>query len=258
MKSHTTRTRERSASLSTAARYADVRMGAASSALGPRKRSSEARISMSMQYLEAPHFYTNPPGNTGAFEDFRNGVFPIEGHHVDARHARNGLHLGNDLATQFEAFVRHAVGGHAAKSTYNFVGHVHARHFLAHVLECAQRPDRTNAGENEAPFFESQVAYLLHPVCEDLDIEDELRLAELRSGGDLLAEAFGAPLERRREWIFNRANEPVGRRLEVATGEQLALLAHGARGPDQLDRVEIEDRFGVWMVAKARMVAGQQ
>src|SRR5258708_8680158 len=99
------------------------------------------------------------------------------------------------------------------------------------MLERAQRLDRTDAGQDEAAFFQAEIAHVLHEPGEDWHVEDELRLEKLRTGGDLLAQAFGAPLQRRRERIFHSAHEPIAGWLQVPPRQQLALFAPGSRGP---------------------------
>src|SRR5215469_13933458 len=134
-----------------------------------------------------------------------------------ASDARNRFDFLDDLAADSRAFFTHFVFGDAAQALHDVVGYVHARHLVAHVVQCAQRFDRPTSGQDVAAPVQSEIAHTLHPLAKDQHIEDELRLTELRAGGDLLAEAFGAPLQRWREWIFDRADEPVRRRLEIAT-----------------------------------------
>ena len=46
--------------------------------------------------------------------------------------------------------------------------------------------------------------------------------------------------------------------IHRAAGQQHALVAHGAGGPDQLHAVQVVDRLGLRVVAEPRVVAGQQ
>jgi len=41
--------------------------------------------------------------------------------------------------------------------------------------------------------FPIQITHMAHELGEDRHVEDELRLAELRARGDLLAQALGTP-----------------------------------------------------------------
>src|SRR5207245_10388174 len=128
---------------------------------------------------------------------------------------------------------------HAGHRRHDCTGHVHAGRVAAHVDQRWERPDRADAGENAAALLDTELADLLHPAREDGHVEDELRLAELGAGGDILAETLGAPLQWRRKRVFDRADEPVGCRLVIVPDMLLAMLETGTRGMSLLSRVMI-------------------
>src|SRR5204862_2675431 len=101
----------------------------------------------------------------------------------------------------------------------NVVWDVHTGHFRAHVFHRPQRFDRPNSSQDGAAFVETKITPLPHPFGEDLQIVDELRLAETRARRDLLAKPLSAPLEWRSERILDGSNKPVRRRLQLATRE---------------------------------------
>src|SRR5262245_26325049 len=166
MKSPTTRVRDRSAGLSVTALKAEVRIGAASTAFGPRRRSSEARSSINIR-LAAPQRRlggTVPARQTGPFENLGDGVLPTEGHNVHAGVAGELAYLLDDLGAPEQALGSNTVARHAAQASDERVGHVHARHFAAHVFERAQRLHRPDPGQHVAALVEAEVADLLHPL----------------------------------------------------------------------------------------------
>jgi hypothetical protein len=129
---------------------------------------------------------------------------------------------------------------------------------LLHVLQRPQGADRPDPGEDLAAPVQPEVADVGHPACERGDVEDELRLRELRAGGYLLAEPGRAEAGRRGERVLDRPDQPARRRVQRAPGQQPPLVAHGAGGPHELDAVQVEHGLGVRVIAEPRVVAGHQ
>ena len=88
-------------------------------------------------------------------------------------------------------------------------------------------------------------------------VEAVLGLAELGSGGDLLGEADRAEIVGRREGVLGGAQEHLRRGRDLAAGQETPLVAHGPDRLKQRDRVEIEDRLGLGMIAALHAVARQ-
>ena len=59
----------------------------------------------------------------------------------------------------------------------------------------------------------------------------------------------------RRKWIGCRAQEQVGRNLQPAPGGEGAAVAHVARNPQERNRVEVEHRLGLRVIALTHVVA---
>src|SRR5215468_7913216 len=94
-----------------------------------------------------------------------------------------------------------------------------ARDVALHVLQRPQRADRPDPGEDLAAPVQPEVADAGHPARERGDVEDELRLRELRAGRDLLAEPGRAEAGRRGERVLDRPDQPVRRRVQRAPGQ---------------------------------------
>src|SRR5690349_9715094 len=138
-------------------------------------------------------------------ENFGYSFLPVDGHDMDSGHAGNGSHFGDDLAAELQAFSRDLVSRYTAQPADNGVRNVHAGHLLAHMVQRAQRLDRSDPRENEAALVDSEIAQLPHPLPENPHVVDELRLTKLGTGRGFLAESLGAPLQRGRKRIFDGA-----------------------------------------------------
>jgi hypothetical protein len=198
------------------------------------------------------------PGQSRAVENLRDAVLESRRHHVDTADPRDLEDLLDDLGAHRHSLIGHPAGRNALQPAADLVRDPQARDVAAHVLQGPQRADRADPGQDLAAPVQSQVPHLGHPACEGGEVEDELRLHELRAGGDLLAEPGRAEPGRRRERVLDRSDEPVRRRVQLAPGQQPPLVAHGAGGPHELDAVEVEHRLGVGVVAEPRVIAGHQ
>src|SRR5216683_778662 len=118
-------------------------------------------------------------------------------------------------------------------------------------------PD-SRAVEDSAVPVQPQVADLGHPLRESGDIEDELRLHELRARGHFLAEPGGAETGRRGGWVLHGAYQPPRRRVQLPAGQQPAFITHRPSRPHELNAVDIEHWLGFGVVAESRVIAGHQ
>ena len=122
------------------------------------------------------------------------------------------------------------------------------------VLADASGPTPT---KDEALLVEAEIADLLHVFAEHRHVEAILALDELGAGLDLLSEAVRAEVIGRGEGVDRRAQKHLGRRRQLAAGQELSIVAHGAHGFQQRHAVEVEDRLGARLVAGLHAVAGQ-
>ena len=90
------------------------------------------------------------------------------------------------------------------------VGHVHAGDFVFHVFGRLAGADRADAGQDGDLFVQAQVDHPFHELAKPVDVEDELRLDELRTRDDLLCQAQRPVVIRRCKRVFHRADEKVG------------------------------------------------
>ena len=64
-----------------------------------------------------------PTRQTGALQNFRNGVLPVERHDMHTSHTGDGLYLANDFAADLDAFFGNPVVRHAAQTSDDIVWH---------------------------------------------------------------------------------------------------------------------------------------
>ena len=84
-----------------------------------------------------------------------------------------------------------------------------------------------------------------------------MRLHELRAGVDLLGEPHGAEIVGRRERILGRAEKHARGGGQFAARQETSLVAHRADDREQRNRIEIEDRLGLRVIAALHAVAGE-
>ena len=137
------------------------------------------------------------------------------------------------------------------------VRNVHAGHVRAHPLGRLGRAQRTDADQDEHLPEQPQVLDLPHEIPEQRHVVAVLRLDELRAGGDLLREPLRAPLGRLRERILGRTEQHARRAGDLAAAQEAVLVAQRARGLQQRERVEIEHRQRLRMIAGLHAVAGE-
>src|SRR6266851_5318087 len=178
-----------------------------------------------------------PAPDSRVIEDLRDSLLEARCHDVDSADSRDLEYLPGDLRADPQSLVGDPTGRHAAQSARDFVGDMHTGHDGAHMLQGPQRADRPHAGQNSAAPVQPQVADLGHPPRESGDIEDELRLHELRARGHFLAEAGGAETGRRGGWVLHGANEPSRRRVQLPAGQQPAFITHRPSRPHKLNAV---------------------
>ena len=197
-----------------------------------------------------------PAGSRRSGQDLRDGLL-VPGHQqVHPGHAGDLGHLLDDLGRELDALGRLFCGRHVPQPLEYVVGHFDPGHVALHVVQGLDRADRADPGQDRAVLGQAQVADLRHPPGEGRDVEHELGLHELRAGRDLLAQPVGPELHRRGERVLHRAQEAVRRRVELASGQQDVLVAHGAQGPQQLHAVQVEHRLGARVVAELRVITG--
>src|SRR5260370_393954 len=148
-------------------------------------------------------------------EDLRDSLLEARCHDVDSADSRDLEYLPGDLRADPQSLVGDPTGRHAAEPARDFVGDMHTGHDGTHMLQGPQRADRPHAGQDSAAPVQPQVADLGHPLRESGDIEDELRLHELRARGHFLAEPGGAETGRRGGWVLHGAYQPPRRRGQV-------------------------------------------
>src|SRR5215831_12697635 len=254
IQSQTTRSRARSTPVALSALKTGPSAAGMSTAPGPRSFVT-GRMSMCMA---APGSGAGRPGEPGAGEDLRDAAGEARRHDVDAADPRYLEDLLDDLHAHRQPLVGHPVGRDPAQPPADPVRYPQARDVAPHVLQRPQRADRPDPGEDLAAPVQPEITDAGHPARERGDIEHELRLRELRAGGDLLAEPGRAEAGRRGERVLDRPDQPARRRVQPAPGQQPPLVAHGAGGPDELDAVQVEHGLGVRVVAEPRVVAGHQ
>src|SRR5215831_3505853 len=255
IQSQTTRSRARSTPVAPSAVNTGPSAAGTSTAPGPRSLVT-GRTSMRMAAPGAR------PGRGLAqprpAEDLWDARLETRRHDVDTADPRDLEDLLDDLRAHRQPLIGHPAGRDAPQPPADLVRDPQARDVAPHVLERPQRADRPDPGQDLAAAVEPQVADLGHPARERGDVEDELRLHELRARRHLLAEPGRAERGRGSERVLDRADEPGRRRVQLAAGQQASLVAHGPGGPHELDAVEVEHRLGAGMVAEPRVVAGHQ
>jgi hypothetical protein len=93
---------------------------------------------------------------------------------------------------------------------------VHSRHFGTHVLQCAGRPDRPDAGYHGAPLGDAERTDLGHPAVKGRHVEHVLGLRELRAGGSGgTADLIPAPDRSRGRWSAAVAAAALARIGEI-------------------------------------------
>src|SRR5215468_9718826 len=203
IQSQTTRSRARSTPVALSALKTGPSAAGMSTAPGPRSLVT-ARMSMC---TAAPGSGADRAGEPGAGENLRDAAGEPRRHDVHAAHPRYLEDLLDDLRAHGQSLVGHPVGRDAAQPPADLVRDPQARDVAPHVLERPQRADRPDPGQDLAAAVEPQVADVGHPACERGDVEDELRLHELRARRHLLAEPGRAEAGRRGEGVLDRPDQ---------------------------------------------------
>ncbi|VBB44086.1 hypothetical protein TRIP_B330260 [uncultured Desulfatiglans sp.] len=191
------------------------------------------------------------------FDQFRNLVFPFDGHNVESVHALHFLEALDGLDADVEPFLGLLLLRDAAHALDDLVGHIHARHPVLHVLGHAGRFHGGEARQDVDLFVKAPVPDTLHPFLELVEVVDALRLDELGAGGDLLGQARDTDLEGVGERVRRGPHEHAGRTLDLVAAEELAFVAHPAHGLDELHRVDVEDVLARRAVPEGLVVARQ-
>ena len=134
---------------------------------------------------------------------------------------------------------------------------MHARNASADPLGRFGGSQRADPDQNEHLVEQSQVFHAIHEGAQQRHVETELRLDKLCTGGDFLRQALRAPLDRFREGIFRRTEEHARRMRDLAAREEVVLVAQRPRGLEQRQRVEIEHRQRLRVVARLHPIARQ-
>ncbi len=139
----------------------------------------------------------------------------------------------------------------------NVVGNDRAVELLLDPACGAAGAQRDDADEQRDAIGQSVLGKPRDVAAHDLDVHAKLRLSELRAGGNLALQALRHPVCGRIDRHVGSANEEVGLAGDLAAREQFAAVADRDRGFDQRAGIEIEHRFGIRLIARARVVAAQ-
>ena len=182
-------------------------------------------------------------------------MFAAIGHDVNARDARHLAQLADQFDADAAAFLAGvACGLHPGDDV---VGDMDARHVAAHPARRLGRGQRSDPGKDIDLALQPQIADPRHEGLKPRHVEDIVGLDELGPRLDLFGQPLGAPFQRIDAGVLGGADEQPGRAGDLAARQEHALVAHGADGADQRQRVEIKDRFRAGLVARADIIAGQ-
>ncbi len=185
-------------------------------------------------------------------------MLEAERHDVHAADPGDLSNLLDGLHAQLNALGGDFVALNAAEPSLDVVGHVDAGNTRAHELQDSQRPDRPHPGEDAAVLSDAELAHVGHPASEQPDIEDVLGLHELCTRRHFLRESSRAERGRRRERILDRADQPARRLRQGLAGHEPAVVTQRSRDPRELNAIQVEHELRLRVVAKARMIAGEQ
>ena len=101
--------------------------------------------------------------------------------------------------------------------------------------------------------MQAEIAHTPQKRFQPRQVETELGLDELGAGLDLLRQPARPFLEGRRERVLHRAQEKSGGGFEGAAAQKPSMVAQSPRRPQQRDRVQVEDRFGLRLIARRRI-----
>ena len=93
--------------------------------------------------------------------------------------------------------------------------------------------------------------------AHDARVHAELSLGEFGAGGGFGCELVRAPGRRRIDWHVRGAEKECGVPRNFAPGGKLALVAQFACDRCQRDRVDVEHRLGLRLVAGPGIVTGE-
>src|SRR5882757_2937825 len=153
--------------------------------------------------------------NAGAFDDLGHRLLLPISHHVHAGNSRDLAQLMNQVDTQAAALDGLVL--RACQTSDDRVGDVNSRHVRAHPLGRLGRSQRSDSGQHEHLLEQSQVCHPLHEFAHHRNVEAILSLDELGTGGDLLGQPLGAPVERQRERVLGRTQKHARRVTELAS-----------------------------------------
>src|SRR5215469_7889388 len=175
IQSQTTRSRARSTGLALSAVKTGPSAAATSTAPGPR--------SLVTGWTSICMVAPDPrAGQSRAGEDLRDAALEARRHHVDPADPRDLQDLLDDLRADRHSLIGHPAGEDAAQPVADLVRDPQAGNVAAHVLQSPQRADRPHPGQDLAARVQPQLPHLGHPARKRGDVEDELRLHELRAG----------------------------------------------------------------------------
>ena len=129
----------------------------------------------------------------GTLNYFRHGIFPADGHDMNAGHALYFFDLVDDINADIDTLLLFILGPFHPLD--DLVGHVHAGDEFFHVPGHAEGLGGRDSGKDRALFMEAEVPDHLHEPGKLVNVVNNLGLDKIGAVGDLLAEPYGPELK---------------------------------------------------------------
>jgi hypothetical protein len=106
-------------------------------------------------------------------------------------------------------------------------------------------------------FRQPHIDGLFHEIPEPGHVVDALGLNEIGPGVDLVGQPVNPEFIWVGKWIGGRADEHLGRFVDILVVDEFALVAHLLHHGDELHGVDVVYVFGLGVVAELLVVAGE-